>query len=241
MNRFYIPDLGTANYAWIEGPEAHHALRVRRVSVGEEVGLFDGTGVECLGVVERVERRRVKIAVASRQTTDRDPRLAVAMACAIVKAKAMDRLVDACAELGARELVPVETRRCVPKVASKEASHVERWERIAIEASKQCGRTTVTKIAPPRPLQALLARADAWEVRLLFSPHEDVSPLRRVLAAHSEPRSVVCLIGPEGGFELGEVRAAEAAGFEAVRLGRSTLRTETAATAALGAVLYHYE
>lgn len=240
MHRFYLPEMGTENQVWLDGEEARHALRVLRLGMGEEVGLFDGSGIECLGRVERIERDRAKISIVRREPVSRDPVLAVTLGCAIVKAKAMYELVDACAEQGLRELVPVEARRGVPKVERKECAHVERWQRIAVCASKQCGRTTVTRIAPPRPLRALLEKASDWDVRLIFSP-EETMPLREALRTHERPRSLIYLIGPEGGFEPGELKAAAGAGFEAVRLGRSTLRTETAAAAALAAILYHYE
>ena len=241
MHRFYMPDIGTQNHPWLEGDEALHALRVLRIRVGEEVGVFDGSGMECVGVVEQAERHRARIAIVRREHADRDPVLPVTLGCAVVKAKAMDELVEACSELGLRALVPVETRRSVPKVESKEAAHVARWERIAIEASKQCGRTTVTRVAPPRPLAALLEKASQWDLRLVFSLDEGAAPLCDVLAEQPSPGSVLYLIGPEGGFELAEVLAARGVGFEPVSLGRSTLRTETAAAAALAAILYHYE
>jgi len=214
---------------------------VLRIRAGQEVVAFDGSGTECVAVVERVERHRAKLAILSRQAVDRDPRLPVTLAVSIVKAKAMDLLVEKCAELGVREIVPIETSRSVPKVAQREAAHVARWERAALEASKQCRRNTVTRIAPPRPLDSLLAKADRWQVRLAFALHDDAIPLHEALAAHPEPESLIYLIGPEGGFELAEIDKIRRAGFHLVRLGKSTLRTETAATAALAAILYHYE
>ena len=241
MHRFYVPSLGTENHVWIEGGEANHLVRVLRTAAGGEVAIFDGSGVECIGVVERIERGRARIAVQHREAVDRDPALDVTLACSIVKARAMDLLVEKCSELGLRELVPLETRRSVPKVGERESARIERWERIAVEASKQCGRTTVTRIAPPRPLHTLLAKASLWDLRLVFTLHGDAAPLRGVLAAHPGPRKVLYVVGPEGGFERSELRDAAAAGFEPVRLGKSTLRTETAAAAALAAILYHYE
>lgn len=241
MHRFYLPELGTENHVWLEGEEAHHALRVLRLGAGDEVGLFDGSGVECLGVVERIERHRAKIVVRHRERADRDPALAVTLACAVVKAKAMDALVEGCCELGLRELIPVESRRTVPRLEAKETAHLARWQRIAIEASKQCGRTTITRIAPPRPLPTLLEKAAHWDLRLIFSPGPHALPLARVLRAYPRPKAAIYLIGPEGGFDDEELRDASAAGFEPVRLGPSTLRTETAAAAALAAILFHYE
>jgi len=241
MHRFYLPDMGTANVVWLDHENARHALRVLRLRQGDTVALFDGSGVECTGVLDRVERGRARVAVTGREWVNRDPSLAVTLACSVVKAKAMDELVDKCAELGLRELVPVETRRSVPKLERKERAHLARWQRIAIEASKQCGRTTVTRIAPPRPLAAFLEKAGRWDLRLIFSPDDAALPLRSALYDHPHPRSVVYLVGPEGGFERAELRAAAGAGFEAVRMGRSVLRSETAAAAALAAILFHYE
>ncbi len=239
--RFYLPGMGTDNHLWLEGNEAHHALRVLRVRPGDEVAVFDGSGLECRGIIERVERDRAKIAVAHRLRVDRDPALPVTLACAIVKAKAMDELVEACCELGLRELVPLETRRTVPKVERKEAAHVARWERIAVVASKQSGRTTLTRIAAPRPLPALLEKARQWDLRLVFSPDDEALLLRDALREHERPRSAIILIGPEGGFDPAELRAASVAGFVRVRLGTTVLRTQTAAAAALAAVLAHYD
>jgi 16S rRNA (uracil1498-N3)-methyltransferase len=241
VHRFYVPGLGSENHVWLEGDEAQHLAKVLRVAQGDTVALFDGSGVECIGTVERLERRRVMIAIQSRSQVDLDPALDLTVACSIVKSKAMDLLIGKCSELGAREIVPLETARSVPKVAHKEAAHVDRWQRIAIESSKQCGRTTVTRIAAPRPFRRFLDQSERWNLRLLFSLDEDASPLHEALAEHPSPSRVVCAVGPEGGFELAEARDACAAGFVPVRMGKSTLRSETAAAAAAACVLYHYE
>jgi 16S rRNA (uracil1498-N3)-methyltransferase len=153
----------------------------------------------------------------------------------------MDQVIDHCAELGVREIVPVETERTVRHVAKREAKHLRRWRRLAAEASKQCGRTTVTNIAPPRPLDELLVKAGRWDLQLAFTVHPASLPLRTILAEHPEPQSVLYLIGPEGGFEDQEVKRIARADFQLVRLGPSTLRTQVAATAALAAILHHYE
>lgn len=241
MHRFYIPTLGTENHVWIEGEEARHLSRVLRVAIGEEVGVFDGSGIECTGLVERLERGRAKITIVRRERVDRDPALAVTLALAVSKPKAMEAAIEKCTELGLLELVPVETARSVPKLARKEAARVERWERIAIGAAKQCGRTTVTRIAAPRPLSTFLAKPDRTGLKLVCSLDPEAPVLRDVLVAHPRPESVVYLVGPEGGLELRELAEAEEAGFVPVTLGRSTLRVETAAAAALAAILYQYE
>jgi len=241
VHRFYLPDMGSENHVWIEGDEARHMSRVLRISTGDTVALFDGSGVECVGTVERLERHRAMVAIESRSQVDRDPALDVTVASSIVKTKAMDLLVGKCCELGVREIVPLETARSVPKVANKEVAHVDRWQRNAVESSKQCGRATVTHIAAPRPMRKFLEQSSRWDVRLIFSLDEGAEPLHTVLDAHPTPSRVVCMIGPEGGFERAETRDACGAGFSAVRMGKSTLRAETAAMAAVANVLYHYE
>jgi len=241
MHRFYIERIGGEDHVWLEGAEARHLSRVLRVTVGDEVAVFDGSGIECIGVVERVDRARAKIEILRREQVDRDPKVAVTLGVALVKSRAMALVIEKCCEMGLRELVPVEMRRSVPRVADKEATLLDRWRRYAIEASKQCGRTTITTIAAPRPLRAFLARADDYDVALACTTEGDAPRLREVLAAHAGAGSVCYLIGPEGGLEAEELRSAQDYGFVPVTLGKSTLRTETAATAALAGILYHYE
>lgn len=241
MHRFYLPDIGSENHVWLEGAEARHLSRVLRVCVGDEVALFDGRGLECLGIVERIDREQAKVAILRRQHVDRDPKLAVTLGCAIVKTRAMALVIDMCTELGLKELVPLDTRRSVPKVAKKEEAHLERWRRYVVEAAKQSGRTRLPRVASPRPFSSFMPRAKDFDLALIFVPDPDAAPLRQVLAAHPDARSVVYLTGPEGGFEPHECEDAEAAGFLPVRLGLTVLRTETAAATALAAILYHYE
>ena len=241
MHRFYVPELGSENHVWLDGAEVRHLSRVLRVCVGDEVGVFDGSGIECLGVVEQVDRSRAKIAILERERVDRDPKVAVTLGCAIVKSQAMALVIEKCAELGLRELVPVEAQRGVPKVSKKETAHLERWRRYAIEASKQCGRTTLTRIAAPRSLRAFLAGAGDFDLALVCSTDEQAPPMRQVLVKHHSVSSVGYLVGPEGGFEPEELSDAQDYGLIPVSLGKPTLRTETAAAAALAAILYHYE
>lgn len=241
MNRFYLPDIGSENHVLLEGSEARHLSRVLRVCVGDEVAIFDGRGLECVGVVERVDRSHAKIAILRRHEVDRDPKLAVTLGCAIVKSRAMALVVEKCTELGLKELIPLETRRSVPKVAKKEEAHLERWRRYVLEAAKQSGRTRLPRVGSPRPFSSFMPRAKDADLALIFVAEPDAAPLRDVLSAHPDVRSVVYLIGPEGGFEPHEVEEAESAGFVAVRLGKTILRSETAAATALGAILYHYE
>jgi 16S rRNA (uracil1498-N3)-methyltransferase len=241
MHRFYVAKIGSEDRLWLEGAEARHLSRVLRICVGDEVGVFDGSGVECVGVVAEVGRARAQIEILRREKVSRDPAINVTLGCALVKSRAMALVVEKCCELGLQELVPVETRRSVPKVADRDAAHLERWRRYAIEASKQCGRTTITRIAAPRPLRAFLARADDYDVALVCSPDGKAPRLHEVLDGHEDAKSVGYLIGPEGGLEPDEMSDAAAYGFKPVRLGKSTLRTETAAMAALTAILYHYE
>jgi len=139
----------------------------------------------------------------------------------------MDFLVQKCCELGVSRIVPVIAAR---SVARPEPGRRARWEKIAREAARQCGRADVPAVAAPAVLAAALAAPDLPARRLVLSPDEAGRSLRALLPDRG---ATALLVGPEGGFAAAEVEAAQAAGFAPVSLGPRVLRVETAAIVAV--------
>ena len=121
--------------------------------------------------------------------------------------------------------------------AAQAAKKVQRWQKIAETAAKQCKRDLVPKVAPVQTLGEVL-QADASQLKLLAYESEQQVSLKAVLEAHPDVTSVLVIIGPEGGLAETEVEEAMAAGAISVSLGRRILRTETAGMVALAAILY---
>ena len=150
----------------------------------------------------------------------------------------MEFIVQKAVELGAVSIQPVNSENCVVKyTADKQAKRVERWQKIAHEAAKQCKRAAVPTVEPIITLKELLSRVADDETVLFCYEAEDGRTLRQALETHQAEKYTV-LIGPEGGFSPEEARLCQEMGAHPVSLGSRILRTETASLAALTMVLY---
>ena len=231
LERFFIEAAPGGPTVRLGRDEAHHLRHVRRLKIGDEVELFDGSGIDYVGRVDAFDRGGAVVEIVRSEKTRREPDVSVTLAVSVVKQQGMHRLIDMCTQLGLTRLIPMRTERSVVVPRKGKA---ERWRRIAIEACKQCGRSVVPEIAEPCEFGVALDAAGEYDVALIASMQPDARP---VAAALDRPvESVLCLVGPEGGFTDEEESAAIDAGCVPVSLGRSILRTETAAAAVLAVV-----
>jgi 16S rRNA (uracil1498-N3)-methyltransferase len=219
----------------VELPEAaaHHALRVLRLKVGADLILFDGRGGEWLAQIVGADRT-VRVVLQEFDARDPESPLDVTLVQALPSGDKMDWVVEKSVELGVAAIQPVAAKRSVVKLpAERMARRVAHWNHIASAACEQCGRNRVPQVAPVLDLPQYLAEASGQNsLCLLLAPETGVS--LRELARPAGP--VVVMVGPEGGWEEGEMRAAAAAGFVALRMGPRVLRTETAGAAVLAAM-----
>lgn len=232
--RLFVPgDRLADGRVTITGPEHRHLGRVLRARPGDLVTLFDGAGGEVEARVARVGRDQTELELGARRTA---PAVGVpiTLLTAIPRGALMDFLVQKTAELGVGRLIPIVTERSVAR-PDAEASRRTRWEKIAREAARQCGRADVPEVAAPIPLAAALAAADLPPRRLALFEGERARSLRAELAATTASPTAL-LVGPEGGFAPAEIAAARAIGFVPVGLGRLILRVETAAIVAVALV-----
>jgi len=215
----------------LEG-EAHRYLsRVLRVSSGDTVELFDGRGLEVTGTVSQVGPRALTLALGERRHMTIPATPPVTLLQGLPRAERMDLIVQKAAELGAARVVPVRAARS----ASGQQGRPERWERIAREAARQCGRAELLEVAPTVSLAEAITALSAGGTRVV--PWEEAPgapPLHALVPPH--PANVAVLIGPEGGLTAEEIELATGAGFQVATLGPRILRTETAAIAALAAI-----
>jgi 16S rRNA (uracil1498-N3)-methyltransferase len=213
----------------LTGTAAAHLRRVLRLPAGAEVTLFNGDGSDYPSRIAGFGRGSVEMAVLGRSAACAESPLAVTLAQGIARGERMDIVMQKATELGVAAIAPVATARSVVKLdrdtRGRKLSH---WRGIVVAACEQCGRARIPAIADPEPLAAHLARP-ADGARLLLTPEAETS----LAAAARGATAVELLVGPEGGLEDGERRAALAAGFRACRLGPRVLRSETAAIAAL--------
>lgn len=194
--------------------------------------LFDGRGGEYPARIERIERDRVLAELGAWQEVERESPLAITLVQALQAGDKMDFTIQKAVELGVRDIVPVDSRRSVLKLAGERAAkRVAHWQGVVASACEQCGRNQVPLVAPLEKLENWLARPAGGVVRLMLAPDAE-----QTLVALPPARQVQLLIGAEGGLDPQEEIAAKQAGFQAVRLGPRVLRTETAGLAALAAM-----
>jgi len=237
-HRFHVNQLPapTADVPHVQLPpgEAHHAANVLRLAVPAPVELFDGRGGRAAGRVESVKRGEVVVAVErSLPASTRDGPL-VHLAFAVPKSKRLDWLLEKAPELGAASLTPVIFRRSVAGTDSLPPAKLDRWLGHCIAASKQCGLDFLPAIAQPVRLAELLTPSTP-RLALLGCRQGDATPIAAALARRQGGQDVLILVGPEGGPTDDERQGAREAGLIPVRLGRTTLRIETAAISLLAA------
>lgn len=234
LTRVYSHEpLGTGKRCLMTGNAANHLVRVLRLGVGADVTLFDGRGGEYAARIDSIKKDSVAIDVGAHAPTERESPLVVTLAQGVSRGERMDWVVQKSTELGARRIIPLITVRSVVRLDAQQAQkRLQHWQGIAAAACEQCGRNRLPELATPVDLMEFLGSAvpDA-QLRLLLSP---MGALR--LSAVKSARSIILLIGPEGGLAPEEREAALARGFAEMRLGPRVLRTETAAIAALAAL-----
>jgi 16S rRNA (uracil1498-N3)-methyltransferase len=233
LPRFYCREaLSPGAHIDLPEPVARHAVRVLRLPPGAAIVLFDGRGGEYEARLERIERERVVVALGAWRDVERESPLAVTLIQAVQAGEKMDFTVQKAVELGVAQIVPVDSRRSVTRLAGERAARrVAHWQGVAAAACEQCGRNQVPLVASLEKLENWLARPAPGGLRLILAPDAP-----QALVDLPPARAVQLLIGAEGGLDPQEIIAAQQAGFTAVRLGPRVLRTETAGLAALAAL-----
>lgn len=218
----------------VSGDEAHHAVAVRRLLVGENIALTDGTGHRVVGKVVSTGKRVFTVSVTSADFFER-PSPSFTVVQALPKGDRGELAVEVLTEIGVDTIVPWAASRSVAVWKGERAakSHMK-WQATAREAGKQSRRTWLPTVTPLASTKEVVARLR--DARLVVVLHEDATMPLAPLDVPSAGEIVV-VVGPEGGITPDELTAFEAAGAVPVRLGDEVLRTSTAGLAAVSALL----
>jgi 16S rRNA (uracil1498-N3)-methyltransferase len=232
MPRFYIPP-----HAWnpdkpaLDPGETHHALDVLRMKAGDRATVFNGAGVEATVEIEKIGKDKIEMRKIQLSKT---PPLSceITLAQAIPKGKNMDLIIEKATELGAAAIAPLLSERTVVRADEGEAlAKREKWQRVAIEAAKQCGQNWLPRVAKPVTPKDFFAQGGKYDLLLIASLQPGALSVKQAIAEHAPklPRSVLVLVGPEGDFTPAEINLAKNHGCRPITLGPIILRTETAA------------
>jgi len=232
--RFYCASSGTGELSEIELPRAtaRHIAQALRMRTGDAVTLFNGEGGEFAATITRIDKRGVAVRIGAFDPIERELRHSTTLVQSIIAADMMDLVVRKAVELGVAAIVPVLAEYSQRTPAARSLKRVERWRQIAVSACEQCGRNRVPPVADVVPLSAWLDGDGKGAGIVLLAPQGPMA--YGDVVRKSVPRCVV--VGPEGGFTREERDHATRNGAALARLGRTVLRSETAALAALAAV-----
>ena len=228
MHRFYIPGLGLdrKGAALSEG-DARHARNVLRLRKGDKVAAYDGEGREFLCEIDGSDSRVTTLAVLEETAPPAaESPLDLTLAAAVLKGERFELVIQKAVELGVKRLVPlISARSAIYRGGGR--TRVERWRKIAIEASKQCGRATLMKVDEIATLEVILSGEVSGDCELMLFTERGGG----ALDLPSGTSKITAVTGPEGGWDDAELEAARTAHFTLVTLKGRTLRAETAAIA----------
>ena len=225
----------------ISGDDAVHITKSLRMKPGESITVCDTDGVEydC----EIVSVGEVVIAdVKDSRLSGGEPPYKAVLYQALIKGDKFDTVVQKAVESGVSVIYPVLTSRCVVRLDKKDClKKISRWQRIADEAAKQCGRGSLVRIGELMTFREAVADAAAADVSLFCYEEESAVSLKGILSENGSPGTVSVMIGSEGGFSPEEASYAKDAGMKSVGLGNRILRTETSSSFVLACLSYEYE
>jgi 16S rRNA (uracil1498-N3)-methyltransferase len=241
MSRFYVTNPRIEKgILKIEGSEVRHIRRVLRLKAGDEMVVFDGSAKEYEGTIIEESPSSVAIRIQNIFSSKRESPLEITLAQSLLKGEKMDYLIQKATELGVIEIIPFFSTRSIPLFEkSKGLKRYHRWKRIAIEASKQCGRGVIPKIEPLQDYSEILPIASKDTLRLVLWERGG-KKLKEVLRGSKEKGKIFFIVGPEGGLSQEEVEHAKKEGFISVSLGERILRSETAGLCLLSVLQYEW-
>ena len=226
--RRWLADEVSGDQAFLIGSHAEHLIRVLRARTGQEFEIATSEGVR-LGRITRIDADRVKFQLGQTIQISSLPSLSAAIS--IIKFDRMEWAIEKCSELGIAKIVPVIASRSDRHLAAAATKRVERWRRIAREASEQSRRSSPPEISSPTNLEAAIAIPA--NTRIVLDESEHGMLLKEAFQYATSSTDFLLAFGPEGGWTSEESRLFRQSGWIAASLGNTILRAETAVVAAV--------
>lgn len=242
MPRFFVnKEAVSEGEIAISGADAHHIARSLRMAEGDTITVCDGSGKEYHSTLTRIRDEECICRIDEICESLTEPPCNITLYMAYPKGDKLETVIQKAVELGATEIVPFESSRCIkrPK-ADKADKQTARLQRIAEEAAKQCGRAKIPEVSQPVSFKEMLTMAGSATLPLLCYESEDGRSIKDEIKGNP-PEKIAVIVGCEGGFSPDEVALAKESGIISVSLGKRILRCETAPLYALAAISYELE
>ncbi|WMC91559.1 16S rRNA (uracil(1498)-N(3))-methyltransferase [Kineothrix sp. MB12-C1] len=245
MYNFFIePSQIQGNQITITGSDVNHIKNVLRMRIGEEISLSNGVdGKEYRCGIECIEEDRILCTLRFIKEDGVELPSKVYLFQGLPKSDKMELIIQKAVELGVYEVIPVAAKRAVVKLDAKKAkSKRERWQTIAESAAKQSKRGIIPNIKEVMTMKEAISYAADMEVKLIpYELAEGMQGTKDIISSLKRGEPIAIFIGPEGGFEEGEIQEAKENGIVPITLGKRILRTETAGFTILAWIMYQLE
>lgn len=225
------------NLVLITGPMQKYVASVLRKNAGDRVDLIDGKGYLYRCTINSIKNKEVFLQILDVVHKPEEKRPKITLCVSPIKGPRMDWLVEKATELGVDRIIPTIFKRTLIKLEDKEKEKLERWKKLAIEASRQSGRCTVPQIIQPTPLRGIIAHVNGVQNKWVLYEKEKKTAIKDVISSKKE-HDICIVIGPEGGFEETEIKWLSESGFTSCTLGENIFRAETTPLVILSIILY---
>ena len=240
MYHFFVePDQIEEERITILGEDVNHIGNVLRMKPGEKVLISAEGEMDRLCGIEEIRRDEVICRILEVRKENNELPARIHLYQGLPKSDKMELIIQKAVELGAYRIVPVSTKNTVVKLDAKKAeSKVKRWNAIALAAAKQSKRSVIPEVAPVISFGQALEEVKGFGLKLIpYENADGMAKTRELLEKAAPGQDIAVFIGPEGGFDPGEIEKAKDAGTEPVTLGKRILRTETAGLCILSALM----
>ena len=245
MRRFFVaPEAVQDDIVRFDAELARHMGKALRLTAGEQVTVSAGDGTAYLVELTEFQKDAVTGRILERMDNLQETAIEVVLYQGMPKGDKLELIIQKCTELGVSGVVPVETSRSVVHLDSgKAAKKLERWQKIAQEASQQSKRVQVPTVGPYYNWKQFLQHLSEQNgLTIVFWEDEQTQSLKALLRSQAEkPQRINLVVGPEGGLSEEEVEQLRALGAVSASLGKRILRTETAGMAGLSMVMYEFD
>lgn len=244
MNRFFVNKENIfedqSKIVIDEIEDIKHITKVLRLGQGDEIEICNKEKIDYRAVILSLEKNLVECKIIEKGPSQTESHIEIVLFQGVPKASKMDLIIQKNVEIGVNKIIPFISRRCVVKIKDKkaEAKKIERWQKIANEAAKQCKRGVLPVIEDLVEITDLEGILEEFDLVIIPYEEEKDNDLRRALTSSTDIKKIGIIIGPEGGFTKEETQVVAEWGAIPVSLGPRILRTETAGIVTSSIVMY---
>jgi 16S rRNA (uracil1498-N3)-methyltransferase len=238
MPQFFIKSSSIfQNRCTIDGDNFHHLVRVRRARINDDILLRLDDGSQAVARIIGIGDSSLQVEIIEKKV--KTHHLEINLCAGLLKGKKFELVIQKSAEIGISRIIPVISERTVPEIKNKADKKIERWRKIAVEASKQSMKGYITEIAHIRHFSDLLTDIKS-DIKILAHPGEGSRNIRDCIRSAEKNPEISILIGPEGGFSEKEVHLARQKGWIDAFFGFTQMRSETAAIVLPAIIIYEW-